>query len=321
MAYITEYPRNPATGAIYGEPTVFNTSGTYVIPPTASPNSTIIVEAIGGGAGGRGPSSMQTHTDMVTQIGFNAGRGGQPGTTVIGTYRLGFFSTAPAGQSIAVTVGAGGTGSVQNSATTFNIGSHSSNVAIANFVEGTNGGASTCSYGGSTFHTAAGGTGNATATPTSTTFMTAIDSTSLNTFGPTSAFGSYVNGTVTATAYTGITLVPGGAARTEWGGANTIGGAASTDFTNGSGTYSIAAGTDAATGSGASGGSGGQRYMSASTNNITIGRGGNGAAPGGGGGGFFNYMSSAASTNAHTWNAGQRGGNGGAGRVRIYYQA
>jgi hypothetical protein len=322
MPYTTAYPASLASGAIYGDPTVFNASGTYTIPPTASVNSTIIVEAIGGGSGGVGPSNYYGISNLQAYTGFPTQTGGQGGQTVIGTYRLGFLSTSPAGQPIAVTIGSGGTGAVQNANFTSSFPAEGSQTAITNFVAATNGGASSCSFGGSTFITASGGTStNSGNVQTSNSFMTAVDSGILTNLGPRSGSGNYITGTVATDTMTVGAQVSGGAGRIEWGGTQVNNPNASTDYTRGTGAYTTAAGVDAPAGSGAGGSSGGFRALSGSTNNVTLGRAGNGAAPGGGGGGLYTSHVAPAGATASTLNSGQRGGNGGAGRVRIYYQA
>jgi hypothetical protein len=324
MAYTTEYPKSPATGAIYGDPTVFNASGTYTIPTTATSNSTIIVECIGGGSGGTGPANIYSITNIQDYIGFPAATGGQAGQTVIGTYRLGFLTTAPAGQSLTITVGAGGTGAVQNAA--FNratsIGADSNQVAITNFVAATNGGASSVAYSGSTFINASGGNAtNSTSQQTSNSFMTAVDSGILSNLGPRAGTANYVNGNVAVNTLTVGAQVSGGAGRTEWGGTATNNPNASTSYVYSTGTVTVPDGVDATAGSGCGGSGAGFRGFSGSTTTTTQGRGGNGASPGGGGGGSYSSFPAQANSSGHTINAGQRGGNGGAGRVRVYYQA
>jgi hypothetical protein len=325
MAYTTEYPKSPSTGAIYGDPTVFNASGTYTIPPTATPNSTIIVECIGGGSGGSGPSNIYAITNLQDYIGFPSVQGGQGGAMVIGTYRLGFLSSAPAGQSLTVTVGSGGTGAIQNA--TFNkatsIGGEGSQTAITNFVAATNGGASTVAFGASTFITASGGTSTSTTNQqTSNSFMTAVESNILNSTGPRAGSSNAVSGNNSGNTMTVTGQSSGGSGRTEFGGASTNNPNASTSYVWSTGTVTVPDGVDAPAGSGCGGSGSGFRGFSGSTTTTTQGRGGNGASPGGGGGGGgYGSFPAAQSSSGHTINAGQRGGNGGTGRVRIYYQA
>jgi hypothetical protein len=314
-------PVSPATGSVYGEPTVFNATGTFTIPSTASANSTIIVEAIGGGCGGQGPSNVYGITNMQDYVGFPSMEQTSAGTMVIGTYRLGFLSTSPAGQTISVVVGAGGTGATMNGNATVNSPGAGSSQAVTNFVNRNAGGASSVSFGGSTFHTAAGGATDGGGQRTSTSFMTQIDSGILNSLGPRASAPSYYNGNISTNTMTIGTLVSGGNSRIEYGGTNFSSGTSSTDYIYSSGAASTNAGADAVAGTGAAGGSGGFRGFSGNATNTTLGRGGNGASPGGAGGSTFGYYAAQQNTNAHVINSGQKGGNGGAGRVRIYYQA
>jgi hypothetical protein len=318
-------PTSSASGAVYGEPTVFNASGNFTIPSTATSNSTIIVECIGGGSGGGGPANIYSISNLQSYTGFPSARGGQGGTTVIGTYRLGFLTSTPAGQTLTVTVGAGGTGAIQNGnfAKNTSVGNESEQTPITNFVAANNGGASSVAFSATTFITASGGASTvSTNQPTSTSFMTAVDSTVLNTNGPRAGTANYLNGNVVGNTMTTGNQGSGGAGRTEFGGTATNNPNASTSYVFNTGTVTVPDGVDATAGSGCGGSGAGFRGFSGSTTNTTQGRGGNGASPGGGGGGGgYENFPAAQGTSGHTINAGQRGGNGGTGRVRIYYQA
>lgn len=330
----TTYPESPYNGFIFGDPTVFNSSGTYTIPANASANSVILIEAIGGGAGG-GEGSNSTLVvrtgsyTIQTNWGATANSAsiissGNPGDGFLGVFRLGFLSATPAGLSLTVTVGAGGNGSIvpsgtHTSAASGSNGNYSGTIATA-------GAASSVTLGGTTLATAAGGTTGGTNAQTNYTVSDGFASaTSAKAFGPIAGSAKTdLNWTsVSGNVISGPTTTGGAASRTEWGStANAIldiqGGAVTPQILTGPGTIG-AQGTDATLP-----GQGGQPTaviaVLGTTGSYTITRAGNGAQPGGPGGGTHARLLTNASV-AYTFNSTQYGGNGGAGRIRIWYSA
>ena len=323
------------SGLKFGSPTTFNSTSNYTIPAGATTNSTIMIESIGGGSGGGGTSTTETIAGNNVSAWYGSSSSnnnlaaGEPAEYFLGVYRLGFFSNAPAGETITVTVGAGGTGS---SLPTQNLNIPGSSYYSYNRTAATSGGASSVTYTGVTFATGGGGAAsstanNGTAYSTSAVFM---DSTTL----PSVAYkGGVGRQTITWTSLS--TNTPAGVATP-----NTLGIAAREDFgsavgnilgfdgniaTNAIVTLNAAGnvtknGTDA-TGGGQGGGPAnvyGIRFNTAGSYNITS-RGGNGAAPGGGGGGGWSPLWGTPGN--YTLSGGQQGGNGGSGRVKIWFQA
>jgi hypothetical protein len=334
MAYTTTYPLSANGGTIYGDPTVFLSSGTFTVPSTATANSTIMIECISGGSGGGGSATTGyfVSSAFVDQLGGGASgssnSSGSTGNYFIGVYRLGFLTASPAGQSITVTVGAGGNGTIKQAGTqtspAFNSGGTLTGITAA-----TNGGTSSCTYAGFSFASVTGGLA-ANSDSTSYTIASApVDSTFLTNNGYrggrarhrlewTSLASNTFSGLTTSTTFTV-------AARSDFGStAGTI-----LDIPNsgappvltGPGTIGSTA-TDA-TELGQGGSSGTSMVKLGTTGTYVWARAGNGAQPGGVGGSHYGY-NNGVYTNAstsYTFTAGQMGGNGGAGRVRIWYSA
>jgi len=311
------------SGLKFGSPTVFNTSGTYTIPATATVNSTLMIESMGGGGGGVAPDLLTYAWSTYYGGGYNANitiNNGRGGAYAIGIYRLGFFSQTPASGSVTVTVGSGGSGAISN-ATNFNIGSNQS-ISFPNLTVATAGGTSSVTYGGANFATAAGGAINNTSDAVVGQATNFIDSTTLGTIAPRggqskSSFNFVTNATNTMGGT--VNHTGGWGARTEYGDA--LGNILTSPTT--SATVSVTAGgsttqgTDGSAGTGQGGGGASQHYF-AGAGTYNLARAGNGAAPSGGGGGHPTLQLNAANYNINT---GQKGGNGGAGRVRIWFQA
>ena len=335
MAYTTSYPASPYNGFIFGEPTVFNSSGTYTIPSNANANSVILIEAIGGGGGGGEGSS----TSAVGQLGSytiqtNYGTGnsgasnrepGNPGDCFLGVFRLGFISQTPAGLSLTVTAGAGGSGSIITGGAVTSPSSGSN----GNFpgTIATAGGSSGVTYAGTTIASAAGGTvGGSNFDLSEYTVSDGFASAnSAKAFGPRAGVGKYSLNWASASGnvVTSPTTSGGGASRTEWGDATHAildiqGGAVTPQVLTGPGTIG-AVGADA-TLPGQGGQSTAVLAVLGTTGSYTLNRAGNGAQPGGAGGGTHSRLLTNA-TISYTFNNTQYGGNGGAGRVRIWYSA
>lgn len=334
MAYTTTYPVSPNGGLIFGDPTVFNASGTYVVPPTATANSTIMVESIGGGAGGgdnQTTAYWQGCTDIAQFQGSGASNitltngGGSPGSYFLGVFRLGFLTPNPAGISLTVTVGAGGNGKTvsggaqtspaSNSGGSFNVGA------------ATAGGNSSISYAGGTFATGAGGVIN-TGTYVSETYSQS------GAFADSALLSSYMQKKAVARsniAWSGITgntftspVVSGGSTGKDDNG-NTI---SIVEITPSTGQIiaQLTPGTIGTTGIDGgpfqNGGHGTPYVKIGTTGTYLWSRAGNGGTPGGGGGMPHGYRGVGPNGSvSYTFTATQWGGNGGAGRIRIWYQA
>jgi hypothetical protein len=335
MAYNTIYPASPNGGTIYTDPTVFSSSGTYTIPPTATANSTIMVECISGGSGGGGTS---TNTYWVSstfqdQYGTTAGNSsnyiGSTGKYFIGVYRLGFLSSLPAGQTITVNVGAGGTGKLRASSGAYTSPAYNSGGNIAGFTAATSGGTTSLTYSGFTFASVAGGIAGNTDDTTYTISSAPVDSTFLtnNGYRGGRAKNNISWTSLSSNTFSGLTQTSAGAVegRADFGealGATLdIPGSGIPPVLTAPGTVGSTAVDGSTSGQG---GSNGTSFVKiGTTGTYTWSRAGNGAAPGGVGGTYWGY-NAAIFPNAsvsYTFPAGQWGGNGGAGRVRIWYSA
>lgn len=339
MAYTTTYPISPNGGIIYtSSPTVFTSSGTFTVPSTATANSTIMIESIGGGGGGSSSSDVSTAVYGFALLsdwqGTSAGsvERSQPGcgSYFLGVYRLGFFSANPAGLAISVVAGAGGNGSIQNAQTWTQSGTQSTSTAY-NRTNATAGGSSYCSYGGSNFAVAAGGvvdgSVNSTADQSFSMSGAFADVALITAFGPHAGKAqNKVNYTaISGNVFTSPTISQGISSREDYGTTNVspLGALNSTTFSEirtGPGTFGTAAAD--ATSPGQQGQHGVPFIKYGTTGTYTIPRAGNGMQPGGPGGHGHGWAYSLANTStAYTLTAGQVGGNGGAGRVRIWFQA
>lgn len=335
MAYTTTYPVSPNGGTIYADPTVFNSSGTYIIPPTATANSTIMVECISGGSGGGGTSTSTYWVSSSFQDQYGTGASnssnyiGSPGKYFIGVYRLGFLSSLPAGQSITVTVGAGGTGITRASSGSYTSPSFNSGGSVGGFTGATNGGTTSLTYSGFSFAVTTGGIAANTDDTTYTISSAPVDSTFLtnNGYRGGRAKSNIAWTSLSSNTFTGITQGTQGqiAARADFGetpGAILdIPGSGIPPVVTSPGTVGAAAVDGSTPGQGGSNGTSFAKI--GTTGTYTWSRAGNGAAPGGVGGTHWGYNAGIfpnAST-TYTFPAGQWGGNGGAGRVRIWYSA
>lgn len=312
---LTIQPPSSSGGIIFGSPTTFNAAGTYTIPATASTNSVIMIESIGGGgAGGR-----QTNITFIDQStsGNESGSAGGPGAVFIGTYRLGFLFSSPAGQTATISIGAGGTGASYASQSL--TGTNENKTVNGN--TGNAGGSTSVSLAGTTTAIAAGGTyatgTNAVSSATSS-FYSGIDSTQLTNLGPRAGGGGFVSATSGINGTFKNVLPTDG--KLDFGATASGGGTNSNNVyvTQNTTPLTPTAANDATAGSGAGGGSGGY-YSWAITGTSNHSKGGAGAQPGGGGGGITGYGSNNGRT--ITWATNNASGAGGSGRVRIWYSA
>lgn len=334
MAYTTTYPASPNGGTIYTDPTVFLSSGTFTIPPTATANSSIMVECISGGSGG-GNSAADSYwvsssfQDQLGTSGSSANnRTGSTGNYFIGVYRLGFLSPLPAGQSITVNVGAGGTGKLRASSGAYTSPSFNSGGSIAGFTGATNGGTTSLTYAGFNFASVTGGIANNTDSTTYTISSAPVDSTFLTNNG---YVGGRARHNITWTSVATNTLAGAVtttnnavAARSDFGAALgtiiDIPGGAQPPVLAGPGTIGTAAVDATEPGQGGSSGTWYAKLGTAGT--YTMNRAGNGAQPGGVGGSYWGNSTLFPNASlSYTFPAGQWGGNGGAGRVRIWFSA
>jgi hypothetical protein len=307
---VTVQPPNPAGGVIFSTPTTFNTSGTFTIPSTASSNSQIMIETIGGGGAGSRINSQvfaQQNNDSTS-----SGGAGAPGAYFIGSYRLGFLYSSPAGQAITVSVGAGGTGASYASQAI----SGTNQYITVNGNTGNSGGQSSVTLNGVVSGTAAGGSyGGGGNTSSQSSFYVGVDTTQLSNIGPYAGRGGSSGGTLPSWGNT-----PPLSGKADFGltasGAGTNSNSVYT--TVNSGPFTPTQATDATAGTGAGGGSGGSYWIAASlTTNHS--KGGAGASPGGGGGGITGYGANNGITVTYATN--NASGAGGSGRVRIWYAA
>jgi hypothetical protein len=326
------------SGFKFGSPTTFNTTGTYTIPNNATENSSIMVESISGGSGaGSNAGNLFNFLvrDLQTVVGSPftetsyANNQGAAGSGLLGIYRLGFFSSSPAGQNITVTVGAGGTGAIIPAFTSSNLNSAGQS-QVTGATAATTGGTSSLTYSGGVFASAAvvAQAANANANTTTwnsggavadTTFLTALGPKAGTNLKETTQNISTNTATVTAINSAAVT------GRTDYGTAADapysalinpmiVNVNATGDTTNVTGT--------AATGTAFQPGQPQATYVKLpSGGNYTLARGGTGGTGAGGGSGLgmqrvlVNFGSGAYNTNAH-----QVGGSGGSGRVRIWFQ-
>jgi hypothetical protein len=304
---LTVIPASPNGGILFATPVTFNASGTFILPSTAIGNSQIMIESIGGGgAGGRRTNQVfaQQNNDSTS-----SGGAGAPGSYFIGAYRLGFLYSNPAGQSIPVTVGAGGTGA-SYFAQTIN---GSNQFITVNGNTGNGGGTSSVTLNGVVSASAAGGAyeGGGNTSPQSS-FYVGIDNTLLANIGPIAGRGGSSSGTLSS--WTNQLPLNG---RSDFGVTASGAGANSNNTyqTVNSGPLTPNPANDATPGTGAGGGSGGSYWINTplTTNHS---RGGAGASPGGGGGGITGY--GASNSTAVTYAANNTSGAGGSGRVRIW---
>lgn len=300
----------------------FTSSGSFVIPATASSSAAIVLEVIGAGGGGHGGGK---HTSAPTLA--RGGAGGAGGGYGAYTYPAVAFGTA--GGTVTVTIGAGGAGGLGTAVT-----STGGNT-------GSDGGVT--SFGSATFYGAIAGRNASEMTPSS----------------PFGLFTTYGNTTATG-ATSGSVIVDFGInnASIQWGGHGGVrgnSGAANSGFDNSLGggggggggfadtviyaggkggkrigfaqaevvrvdqsTYitfgnGVAGGTanagSGAAGAGAAGTAGGGGGGGGGAQNGDGGVGGAGAQPGGGGGGGGGSSGSGTSG---------AGGVGGSGRVRVW---
>jgi hypothetical protein len=310
------------SGYKFGAPTVFNSSGTYTVPATATSNSSILVECIGGGGAG-GPDgsgiSIYGNYNVTGLFGNNSTNvepgNGRPGNISLGLVRLGFFSETPASGSLTVTVGAGGTGGNMNAQ---NVSINTGVTLSSN--SGNAGGTSSVTFSGTTVASANGGPRNDNSTAVTSTVESApVSSTALASFGPRGGTAHYrfTFTPVNAMPITANSITQGITSRTEFGGSTTAASNPPNNYAAVSGA-NWTSGTDGTAGTGQGGGSTAGIFVLPSAGSYTWRRGGNGAAPGGSGGaggGTTNF----ASAGNYNFAATQVGGNGGAGRVRIWF--
>jgi hypothetical protein len=331
MAYTTTYPLSPNGGLVFGDPTVFNTSGTYTVPPTATGNSTLMIESIGGGAGGGGNDTTtywQGCTDIAQFQGggastADANRAGNTGSYFLGVIRLGFLTPTPAGISLTVTVGSGGNGKIipAGNQTSPAAGSGGS----INCTAATAGGNSQIVYGSGSFAVGAGGAaGTSQVAETYSTSGAFADTTLLSSYMQKKSFARKT------ISYSGISVnsltapVTSGGSTGKDDSGNTI---AILDFNNSGQIYAQLSpgtvGANAADGGPFQNGANGAPFIKLGTvGTYTISRAGNGGAPGGGGGAHHGANGIGPNGSVvYTFPLHQIGGNGGAGRVRIWYQA
>lgn len=306
----TVQPASPNGGILFGSPTVFNASGTYTIPATALPNSQIMIETIGGGGAGNRRTNQVFASP--TNDSTSSGDSGTPGAYFLGSYRLGFLYANPAGATVTVTVGAGGTGA---SYAAQSISGTNQNVTV-NGNTGNAGGSSSVVLNGVTTASAAGGAyGGSNSNSATSSFYVGIDSTQISNIGPTGGSGARAGGTTT-----GFSSDQPTGGRLDFGATRSGAGTNSNNvYTNvNAGPFTPTQATDAVVGSGGGGGHGGAYWINATlTTNHS--RGGVGAQPGGGGGGITGYGANNGVNVTYATN--NTSGAGGAGRVRIWYAA
>lgn len=335
MAYTTTYPVSPNGGTIYGDPTVFLSSGTFTIPPTATANSTIMVECISGGSGGGGDSTTTYWVSSAFSDQYGTGSGnssnyiGSPGKYFIGIYRLGFLSSLPAGQTITVNVGAGGTGKLRASSGAYTSPSFNSGGNISGFTGATNGGTTFLTYSGFNFASVTGGIAANTDSTTYTISSAPVDSTFLenNGYRGGRARNNISWTSLSSNTFSGLTQTNTGAvaARGDFGEALgtilDIPGSGNPPVVTSPGTVGTAAVDATQAGQGGSNGTAFAKI--GTTGTYTWSRAGNGAQPGGVGGTYYGYNAGIYpnASVSYTFPAGQWGGNGGAGRVRIWFSA
>jgi hypothetical protein len=331
MAYTTTYPVSPNGGLIFGEPTTYLSSGTYVVPPTATINSTIMVESIGGGAGGGGSnttgywvgaSNLQARQSASGSLNFSE-YCGRPGSYFIGVFRLGFISTSPAGISLTVNIGAGGTGCLKTAQTVTSPANNSGGDYAR--TAATSGASSNVSFGSITFAVGAGGTATTsyagTAYTTSGTFADSSLLSSIMARPGTSKFNFNWTGLSTNT-FSGITMSGGQDGRDD----NATLYTAQDIVSSGVAPVTLSPGTigtQGADGGPFQGGQNGHPFAKiGTTGTYTFARAGNGGQPGGSGGAPHGCNETTPNGSvSYTFSQHQMGGNGGAGRVRIWYQA
>jgi hypothetical protein len=316
-------PLPTSTGLVFGTPVTFNTSGTFTIPSTATTNSTIMVETIGGGGGGAIPNGcLAAPVNNYFGAGYNTNEpygNGSGGNSYLGIWNLGFFSAAPAGQTITVTVGAGGTGSSIN-ATSFTGNNGNATFSFPNQTGGNTGGSSSVTFSGITVATATGGAGQGGTGGGNAQAVNFLDNTTWNAIAPRGGVGvNSFNFTSNTGTYASMTSNGGAGGKPDWYTAtnNTFLTSASPNASV-TGTTTVAQGTDAPAGTGQGGGPT-IAYVGSSSGTVTVARAGNGASPGGGGGGW-GWMSAMGVGSTINFTAGQVGGAGGSGRVRIWFQ-
>ena len=322
------------SGLKFGEPTVFNSSGSYTIPATATINSSIMVESVGGGAGGGGTSNIYAQTSNL-QGGSGTGpgsrnmneRGGGSGNYFLGIYRLGFLSTAPASTTVTVTVGAGGNGANMVSRNQ-NFGTGDAGFSIALGAGANAGGTSSVTYASQTFASATGGSATSAANTThSSEGSVPLNNTLLTNLAPRAGLAqSIVSWTsISGDTASGVSNSGGQAGRNEFGA--TLGNIVAINQqgvlnNNSSGSATVGSAATNANTFGQGGGYGVPFHRTNAAGTFTFSTGGNGG-PGGGGGGVGSPASVFYSSQGNfTFNAlTGYGGAGGAGRVRIWFQA
>jgi hypothetical protein len=332
---LTKLPVLTASNSIFADPEVFNSSGTFTVPSTATANSIIMVECISGGSGGGGTDTNVYWVSSTFQDQYGTGASnssnyiGSPGKYFIGVYRLGFLSATPAGQTITVTVGAGGNGKLRASSGAYTSPSFNSGGNIGGFTGATNGGTTSLTYSGFTFATTTGGVAANTDSTSYTISSAPVDSTFLTNNGYRGGRAkSNISWTsLSSNTFSGLTQTSTGAieARADFGEALgallDIPGSGIPPVVTSPGTVGATAVDGSTPGQGGSNGTAFAKI--GTTGTYTWSRAGNGAAPGGVGGTYWGYNAAVfpnAST-SYTFPAGQWGGNGGAGRVRIWYSA
>lgn len=331
---VVQIPLSANTGLIFSNPITYDASGTFTVPATATVNSTIMVESIGGGAGGgdnQTTAYWQGCTDIAQFQGAGASNvsltngGGSPGSYFLGVFRLGFLSPSPAGISLTVNVGAGGNGKRISGGAATSPANNSG--GSFNVVAATAGGNSSISYAGGTFATGAGGVVN------SGTYVSESYSQS-GAFADSALLSAYMQKKAVAqsnVAWSGISgnsftapVVSGGSTGKD-DNSNTISIVNITPST-GQTVVQLSPGTIGTTcvdgGPFQNGGHGTPYVKIGTTGTYLWSRAGNGGTPGGGGGSPHGHRGVGPNGSvSYTFTATQWGGNGGAGRVRIWYQA
>jgi hypothetical protein len=320
---ISLQPLSVASGLQFGTPTTFNTSGTYTIPSSASFNSTIMIESMGGGSGGTciyagNGASYMTYSFanyLGSNYNFSSNYGnGATGGYYLGVYQLGFLTQTPAGASVSVVIGAGGAGASLNTTTNFNVGANIAPTSIPN--------SNSAGTGGASYATISGVTIGSTNISLNTGTGTFTDPGTLNSVRP---YGG--QGINNLNMNTGGSQVPtvnaqsgGSGSKSDFYAANVNNSILTTNqlqFLAYSAPTTLPTFTDGAVGTGQGGQPAGILQINAA-GTYNLGRAGNGAQPSGGGGGWGLVN---IATGNYTFNAGQVSGSGGAGRVRIWFQA